>query len=1095
MSEKSALNVVRFSYFDPFEIFDSIRNELEQRLPFQNLHWKPVNGSLRTISNLQIKLIAETESIKDDLYGEKPLIMFLIVSCTSVDEYRSKVRPLIRQWLPPNSENVELPAKRIILLRCNSEVLDTNLFKSISLLEKLTKDFPASTVIEIKTIYKSQQEKDDFWVGMINRLRASLMDTFQKRLTYLQAQLSGISGSEFDSLSLFQEKILNLYLSFNLHEEASKELDTFRKNLIAHLSEDLPLGDLQVPFKLTESDDDQGQNVIARMMVQNNLSKFRLNKFFFIKQCELLQSSGSFSIKYFHLYSLTRSFLRTIECLFWDSPYLLEFEFYFIEAILDADLFMDQSLNAIIEIRAELKLFQRDRWLNLAYSLTDFRLINKYFPPSTTINQCDLLQNTFCDEETFQQTYLRLTKNVLTSLSKCKAEKQRTVDLLSVEVAILYYQREEYENAIVILQSCYEFYKSSHWSLIGNELLEYFVKCLIKCPDLKFLEISGEKIPVSTLLSNSILNLLTTVKDAKDFWWDFFLRINNKDTGNLVYPLDNLFEIHINHCTTTTKMNTFALEMTVLNNLVPKDVEVSSIQLLLKNHDDEFLTFNTNSVCVKPGENSIVLETTRMTFGIFELVSLEVTVGNTFFCKEFCTLETEDVVEFQPVSDPSGFDVLISPSRLLELTKNRIEILHMNADKVSSFHLDLTIIANKDKSQPSVAFTPDKKKFKTSIDNIETKFIEFFFIHQCNSFTVKQEVTFRLKDDPINEYYQCRSVNIDCRLPVSVSVEDISKSGAFFFKFLISSSSREEPILLHSSSLSSVHEEKYSISRGFETESPLLLRADDEEICLNYYQINTLKEMKFTPNDLFYLKINYNTLKQQMDHLVTSIFLTKGDISISEKIRRYQNIWQTVVLPKLKYDYHLFEQKSVIRLAMSAEMVQDILTALTSQARYDGVLGVIADCLEIIQTGSKVSGLEIEGFSNDLAPSQLIVPVNLPHLQQFFTVEFITETLNHLEIGKPFAFKVQIMNLTDQWDTNENDKRSRTYVFELVNDNEWLINGTRKAALPLKKNEYSIQMIPLKRGYLRYPRVEIFSQKRRVPEVNLLNIHETLLVT
>nr|CAI6682895.1 BPK_HP1_G0043770.mRNA.1.CDS.1 [Saccharomyces cerevisiae] len=73
---------------------------------------------------------------------------FLIVNCISIDQYRAKVRPLVRETVASKSgicifiDRRKMIYKPIILLYANSEVVDSNLFKSVSLMEKFGKDFP-----------------------------------------------------------------------------------------------------------------------------------------------------------------------------------------------------------------------------------------------------------------------------------------------------------------------------------------------------------------------------------------------------------------------------------------------------------------------------------------------------------------------------------------------------------------------------------------------------------------------------------------------------------------------------------------------------------------------------------------------------------------------------------------------------------------------------------------------------------------------------------------------------------------------------------------------------------------------------------------
>ena len=150
--ETSIIPCVEISYFDPFHLFEGLRNELEQRLPLINLHWKSKEGTLKTIPKLRVDFKASTGEKLVEEYVLKPFINCVIVSCESVEEYRSKIRPLIKNWLPLQDD---VYCTNIAILHSNKEVMDSNMFKSISLIEKFNKDFPSLKTIETKTVYKS----------------------------------------------------------------------------------------------------------------------------------------------------------------------------------------------------------------------------------------------------------------------------------------------------------------------------------------------------------------------------------------------------------------------------------------------------------------------------------------------------------------------------------------------------------------------------------------------------------------------------------------------------------------------------------------------------------------------------------------------------------------------------------------------------------------------------------------------------------------------------------------------------------------------------------------------------------------------------
>lgn len=1093
MSNQLTRHRVHVCYFDPFEVFPSIQLELEHRLPLQNLHWRSPKGPTRTIGSLLVNLVAETEDVKDDLLQDKPFIEFIVVSCTSIDEYRAKVRPLIRKRLPvhTSSNKVALPMKSIILLHSNAEILDSNLFKSISLVEKFTKDFPDVKTLEVKSVYKSETEKNYFWTNFMNRLKQDLLDVFQQRLNTLTARIDQINHENFEDVLVLHENMLKLYLSFNIFEEASTQLSDIREKILSYCAVELPLGELEIPFLFSQ--EANGEDRFGKLVKNQKLNSFKLHKYFFVKQFELLQISDFSAKKYSQLYRLIRQFFSSIEQAFHESPSLLQFKYFLIDEILKLQIFKDRSVEVAYEICAELKLMQRDTWLKLVYSCSNYRLTFKIFSKTIIKHDCSKLQDSFKDEETFHQSFLELTKTALALFKKCKNKRQRVTDILSVDVGVLHFQRQEYDKAISILQSCYEFYTESNWDIIGCRLLELFVNCLLKCPHLQSLSIDEEEIPVSTILSNSFLNLLASSKEAKVQWWDEFLKTNKDTSNNLVYPLDNLFEVNISPTLFLSDANVYALDLEVNSKSIPNSVAVNGITLLLKNNKDELVTFElADSVdpTIYSGKNKFLLETTCIIFGTFEFISLELIVGETVFSKEFDGFKSGEHIEFQPLYREDNFEVLVQKPGTVHLGMNTLDIEYSDVEDIEYFKMQLTVLKTETDTTPNISFTNDKKMHSVTITDFKEKSLEYFFVNTCDTFTLRQDLSFKKRSTSGITFEQTKDIVIDCRLPVSVSVEDFFKRDAFFFKFLINASSLDQPILLQHIDLISEEKNKYSIAGGF-TPDNLLLKANDNESCLNFYQVQTFEGQRYNSKDIFHLEVTYNTLKEQLDELVTGSILLQGDVELSTNFEPWRAIWEDIVLPKLDYQHQLFEKKNVIKLAANKSYLEEIIEHLKAQVSAVDVLERVIKCLHSILTGVTMKPVDVDAYSKNMTPRRLRVPLTLPLLRQMFFVELKNELEKVPQVGEPIPMTICVTNLTDRWDT---EAVHGDYSFEILNSNEWLVNGKRKTTVTSALLEFKIHLTPLKRGYLRYPKIEITQKAKKTFEVDYLNLYETILV-
>ena len=183
-----------------------------------------------------------------------------------------------------------------------------------------------------------------------------------------------------------------------------------------------------------------------------------------------------------------------------------------------------------------------------------------------------------------------------------------------------------------------------------------------------------------------------------------------------------------------------------------------------------------------------------------------------------------------------------------------------------------------------ISFAEDRDLKEVTFSNLQgdTR-IPYYITDTIDRFSLEVKTVFeRPEEEEEGAYsglYQEKfMVNIDCYLPISVSVEDIFKKEDFFFKFILGPSIAEEPVILYSSKLtleSNKTEDtdpKYVITGDYEPENPVILSSTSvEESCLNCYRLKAKK--LFDTKDIFSLLIKYNTLRDLLDLLVTDYLL------------------------------------------------------------------------------------------------------------------------------------------------------------------------------------------------------------------------------
>ncbi|CAI4048706.1 transport protein particle complex II subunit TRS130 SKDI_13G3480 [Saccharomyces kudriavzevii IFO 1802] len=1092
---------VPVSYFDPFDLFESLKPEFQHILPLDNIHWKAFDGTVRTVNKLPIELIPEDRGDGDKTSNEQPFIRFLIVNCISIDQYRAKVRPLVRQWLP-NLESVspstgEKPIyKPIILLYANSEVVDSNLFKSVSLMEKFGKDFPHIQTLEVRSVYRSPKDRQDFWNQFSQQIKASVLGIFQQRLTHLQLLLTNLrKGNDFEEQLLTREKLYELYVAFNILEDANLELQKI-KNQILHRNMNMPDGKLQVPFDSScESDESLGS-----ILIEGTLDKFQLHKYFFIRRLRLLRLEERTLTAFVGAYHLIKNFVESISIEYKKSVILLEFKHYFLNSMLAYFPTENDSNPIFCEVRAELLMLKRDNWMQGVMATTNYKLMHISYPSTDVPYKFDQLKETFSDEMVFQENFLNLTKEALSLFSKCKGKRQRIVDILSIEIGFLHYQKKEYGQAVSLFLSCYEYYTQTNWNNIGFKILQVFIDSLSHCPELNILVIDGESISASTILSNAFLNILKLCKNDKDkeLWWKKFMDLQIKNSVDLLYPLDGLFEVIYIPKVHLTRANVNGIKVRLTNYGFPEDINTKTMKLTLKNVREDLIVFEAGSVLLKKGQNEPILECKNIMYGEFFPLSFEITVGGITFVKDFSGTQDEIIV-IPEIYFKENTKVQVKQAHDLNLGEYALEVTSVCSDALKSLQVEIEVQKNGDnvKNAP-ISFSMDEIQVRKRFNNLfESTRLEYYLLDQITSFDLTVRSSFT-KENEQGVFSEIKKVHVECYLQLSVSVEDIFKKDIFFFKFLLNSSTREEPVILYSSQLSAPDtRDDYKIGGDYITTTPELITFDGNESFINFYQITA--NGNFDSKDVFSLKVRYNTLKEQLDCFITDSVLIEGDVEWFVKFEKWKTFWEFEILKKLKYDYDTFKENRIIGLTKASVDLNKIKSSLLKLSIEKTVLDKMLTCLNKVSRGITVCNTDIDEYVRNLVPKQLTVPVQLPGFEQFFCVQFKSTNAGGdtphdvmVNIGSPISYAVLVENLSEQWGLDI--IKDGEYIFEILSSNEWLIHGQKRCAIKERQMELQVYLIPLKKGYLNFPHVEITNLSGKSCRIDHSNAFESILV-
>lgn len=1084
---------VLVSYFDPFDLFDNLKSELLRIVPLKNVHWKPSSGSVRTVAELPVRFETEDRNQNDSSgrYLAAPFMRLIIVTCLSIEDYRSKVRPLLRQWLPEQQNNdssrIVLECMPLVVFYSNSEVVDSSIFKATSLMEKFNKDFPGTHTLELRSVYKSPKEKDDFWNHVSQQIKTYIVAIFHQRLAHLTKLLNNKLSTSQDLTNLEQllpirENIMQLYMNFGISEEGIKEL-LHIKALIETLGLELPKGQIDPKMDIIWKPNES----IFEQKKSKKLTLFNLYSIIFKANLALLKLDCKSPQYLNQFYDVVMNYSRTIKQDFQRDLNLLEFECsLFDHAIQELSEF--KELKMYHTVMGDLLLIRRDYWLQGAIHSKKYKFLHKSLTAPVEGYRFDKFANTCNSEEKFQKSFFRYTQDILYHFSQSEGKRQHAVDIISVEIGMLHYQRKEYEKAVLLFVSCYEYYTEAHWNTIGCSILKVFVDSLLNCKNVEQLNIDDSIISISDLLSGALLNLLkmSTDLNEKNLWWDKFLSIQDFNKGSPVFKLDGLFDVLYANHTTLIAPNTHAVRIQIMNAFYSDNVKLDSITLTVKDDEDRTITFESTDVMMEQDITQVDLKTEKIAYGVYSPVSFQMSLNGVQFVRTFAP--GDEKIDIKPLTSKHCVMVEAKHSNTINLGSYTLDLTCHNLEVVEKIEVDLSVIGDSD----LVSF--DSKKTDQSVlklDNIaKIHQIEYYLQVPIPSFSLNLVCRFKKKNDP-KSYEIKKIVMIKSYLNISVSVEDIFKKDVFFYKFLLSSSSMEEPVLLFGSKLiAPTYSDRYTILGEYNPSVPERLRIEAEESCLNCYRITTSEA--FDSSDEFQLCVKYSTMKDLLDSLLTDAILVKGDIEWYNEFDYYRIFWDTSILPTLRYDYEKFEDEKTIKLVNDSNELRDLALQCHWINMGPGVRARIEHCFRKGIKGVPINAIDLEEYARNVMPKQLNVPVKLPDVDQLFHVEILKLSQQSVKVGQPVRFEISITNNSYRW--GQKDLSNGEFVFEISNSNDWLSHFRKRFALRSKAIKYENYLIPLRKGYLKLPDIEITSIEGVPCKVDYSNEFDGILV-
>lgn len=848
------------AYFDPLNVYADIKDELLKNVPLTNLHWNHSLRPLRTINNLDVEFVEESAQIiaapKHEMLGlsSTPYCKIIFIKCDDTDTYRSTVRPIIKEWITNSVTSVRDPVEWIIFhyVPSGSKAFLGNRFK-YGVFDKIKADFNTDSkkdrCIQIKSDYSSTVEKDEVWRNFATKIKEGILEAFSDRVDLYQEEINKLEvkkhilGWNFGKFFVLKEGLALAFEKMSLFEDAlllydeleeafiqlnrQKSVTSFSSTALKTLSH--PLLKVQ---KMSE---------IRHDILANDISLFDFQCYLFSRQVYLLlciaESSNSQSIsalKIGELFLRLRSFLTEMNGMlssFKQSVQsIAEWVFSVAQEFQQASKYVDGGLvREVAEGRGELYLLIRKSIETIAATrnwtiegvLTEVSLDDKttdIVDPDYQIHN-EVLASYLENDKSFYSTYKSITEFALAEFDL--ADRVRTKNRLSSQLALLDYQLGNYTEAAKSLESIPGLYGRQGWNLISSSLLLVYVQCLKKLN-------RKEDILANSLELLSRSEYLTPAEIGEHIECVQEL----SDTVSFSATLDNFFECSIDpNVLSIDGKDDYCIKIT-FNNPLKQDFKFDSASITLRNIKDTTvtLTFDLSTpegIVAKGGSNKFYFKTKKFVRANFKVTGMFFTKGKLTLTKNF-TETSPIIIQLYPA--PHNFHAKFCVPPVVDLNERRLglyissgqnhiskcnitfksvtvglKLMSLKAQNESKINKEIVVQTHEGRP-PSITFENLKS------DSVAVITVPYVFEYDLPHVRLKAFIQYTTSDNEI--FSHVIDQNIDIALALSVNVQDFYKLDKLFSKFTMSCNSAEPVSILETKLIGN---EDFTISSPYGT--------------------------------------------------------------------------------------------------------------------------------------------------------------------------------------------------------------------------------------------------------------------------------------
>lgn len=1100
------------AYYDPFDVFNEIKDTFYSHLPLTNLHWNHPLRPLRTIPRLDVDFIEETAQSqvapKHQMLGmsPEPYLKIVFVKCEDTETYRGTIRKVIREWFAKSVEGVRDPTEWLIVhyVPQGGKATSGNRFK-YGVFDKLKIDFNNGSkkdrVIQIKHDYSSEYDKTEAWKDLISHVKEGVFDAFSSRVDVYQEEITKLEAEKhvlgwnfgkffvmkeglalaFERMNLFEDALL-------LYDELEASYDQMTQNKAISMFSAVGFDSLPEPLLVM-----QENNHMRHSILSNDVTLFDFHCYLFARQAHLLLYIGRVSstpsiasMKAGELFLRLRAFLGDVNGLLLSykkrPQAVAEWTFDVCEEFINATSWANGGVvREVAEGRGELYLSIRQSLENVAKSkgwyiegvLSEISLDDEpeddELKPYELVNQKlrDLLESS----DAFYSGYKKLTFQALHEFEI--ADRVRIQNRLTAQIALLDYQLGNYKDAMKLLESIPNLYGRQKWDLISTSLLVVYIKCLKHFNRKEdTLIYSLELLSRHSFLSpEDIKDLIDTIQPLSE-------------TVSCSSNFDNFFTAEIDtDITTETESDIYNLRIKIHNPLkFPFKVDTGTITMRNVNDSSDVLSFEVNKktpIVLNPGYTTLTFENRRFEQVKFKLIALFLTRGLLTLTKRY--------TDFAPIllsiySTESNLHASFNVPPQILLSERRIGLtISSGANNIKTGNITfksitsgLKLISMKVKNEPfyneeAIVKVSEGRPPIISFTNLNANkslMITIPYVVDYDIFKVKLKATINYTTDE-GEFQYVLDDTIDISLALSVNVQDFYKGDRLFSKFSISCNHAEDPVRILNTDLKSTS--TFTTSSPSGTTKPCIsfpsgpvsfvfcIKKKPDATVINDNVPLTIRHRYIREECLLHVK---NSVKKALDNTKFSrytLMAKKASSLLSLDLVSYLQTGK-VLLSKESW-YRLRSAESLN--ALSPIELEELIEHLSNNTGKYLLEDPGDDLEELYKTITQ----------------DLVILVSVPQVHIVHNIELILPPQDHFVVGKAIDVTLAISSDKGWTPTGQESivNESTQFVYDLGASENWAYSGKKKSFFRIGKGiqEFKVTLIPLRTGKLMFPRVEI----------------------